>query len=253
MTDRIERLARLIQQSRALVAFTGAGASTESGIPDFRSPGGIWTKYTPVMFQDFLASHEARARYWKMHAQMRPAFSNVKPNPTHTVLAELEKQGRLLGLITQNVDRLHHAAGSSEAKVIELHGRNDITKCLSCGLVYDSAEIARLVEKGLDVPVCDDCGGWLKPATISFGQNLIEEDLERAAQWARQADLFLAIGSSLTVHPAASLPWLALQAGAKLVIINAAETPYDLHAHLVINEKSGQVLSAAWEKISKTI
>ncbi|MBU2550661.1 MAG: NAD-dependent deacylase [Proteobacteria bacterium] len=243
MAEASVQLAELIGQARSLVAFTGAGVSTESGIPDFRSPGGLWSRYRPVTFQEFLASHEARVSYWSRYLDMHPVFSGVQPNPGHYALAELERQGRLTAVITQNVDGLHQAAGSSEDKVIELHGRVDVTRCLDCGYTLRTNEVIERVQAGVEVPVCDRCGGWFKPATISFGQSLPAEALDRAIEVSTASDLFLAIGSSLTVHPAAALPGLALRHGARLVILNAMPTDYDQNAHLVIQGRSGSILA----------
>jgi NAD-dependent deacetylase len=240
----ISRLADMIKKSGRVVAFTGAGISTESGIPDFRSPGGIWTKYRPVTFQEFLASDKAREDYWTRYKEFFPPFQTVQPNAGHLALATLEKQGRLIGVITQNIDRLHQAAGNAEENVIELHGRVDRTVCLSCGAHRPTADVILEINSEQPVPHCT-CGGWLKPDTISFGQELPQDALERAVHLATNCDLFLAIGSSLTVHPAASLPGLAVESGANLVIINATPTSYDRIAHLVVNNPTGQTLSDA--------
>lgn len=239
----MENLARIIAESRFLVAFTGAGVSTESGIPDFRSPGGIWSKYRPVTYSEFLSSSRARHEYWRRYQEMYPPFCQVKPNPAHFALAELENMGLLKGLITQNIDGLHQAAGNSEDNVVELHGRIDITVCIDCGARLDTGLVIDRVNSGEAVPVCEKCQGLLKPATISFGQELPSDKLEKAISLSRQSDVFLAIGSSLTVHPAAAMPGLALDNGARLIIVNNTSTPYDDNAHLVINSIAGQTLS----------
>jgi NAD-dependent deacetylase len=249
--DSISRLADMIKNAGRVVAFTGAGISTESGIPDFRSPGGIWTKYKPVTYQEFLASNKAREDYWARYTEFFPPFETVKPNAGHLALAELEQQGRLIGIITQNIDRLHQAAGNADENVIELHGRVDITICLSCGLDRPTRDVILGLTSDQPVPQCS-CGGWLKPATISFGQELPQEALEQAVQLAANCDLFLAIGSSLTVHPAASLPGLAVERGASLVIVNVTPTPYDHIAQLVVNKPTGQTLSDVIRRLASS-
>ena len=251
MNDPLEQLVELARKSRLITAFTGAGISTESGIPDFRSPGGVWSRYRPVTFPEFLESGDAREEYWRRYVEMYPSFAEVRPNPGHQALAELERRGRLLGVITQNIDRLHQAAGNSEDRVVELHGRIDRTECLDCGQWIDTGQAVARVEAGEKIPVCEHCGGWLKPATISFGQNLPEEALTRAVELTIQADLFIAVGSSLTVQPAASLPPLATRHQADLVIINNTSTPYDSQARLVINQGAGSVLSALIERLDR--
>ena len=249
--DPISRLAGMIKDADRVVAFTGAGISTESGIPDFRSPGGIWTRYRPVTFQEFLASDKARQDYWARYQEFFPPFQTVQPNAGHLALADLERQGRLKGIITQNIDRLHQLAGNADENVIELHGRVDLTICLSCGAEHPTADVLFKINPEQPVPHCA-CGGWLKPATISFGQELPQEALERSVHLATNCDLFLTIGSSLTVHPAASLPGLAVESGASLVIINATPTSYDPIAQLVVNKPAGQTLSDAIECIERS-
>ncbi len=241
----IERIAQFLSESPNTVAFTGAGISTESGIPDFRSPGGIWTKYQPVYFQDFLASEDARRRYWLMKKEGYHELSKAKPNDGHRALADLESAGKLLGIITQNIDGLHQDAGSQN--VLELHGTSRHCVCLECSARYDPDVIQERLEGGLEIPTCDACGGLLKSATISFGQALPTDVLSAALDLCRRSDLVLALGSSLVVEPAASLPVQVKQAGGRLVIINNTETPLDGLADLVLHEPIGpslqQVLS----------
>ena len=241
----IERIAQFLSESPNTVAFTGAGISTESGIPDFRSPGGIWTKYQPVYFQDFLASEDARRRYWLMKKEGYHELSKAKPNDGHRALADLESAGKLLGIITQNIDGLHQDAGSQN--VLELHGTSRHCVCLECSARYDPDVIQERLESGLEIPTCDACGGLLKSATISFGQALPTDVLSAALDLCRRSDLVLALGSSLVVEPAASLPVQVKQAGGRLVIINNTETPLDGLADLVLHEPIGpslqQVLS----------
>jgi NAD-dependent deacetylase len=210
---------------RDIVFFTGAGISTESGVPDFRSPGGIWTRYQPVYFEEFLNSEEARIRYWKMKKETHELYKNVKPNIGHYSIAAFEKREQLLGLITQNVDGLHSLAGVSEEKIVELHGTDRKITCLQCGKEFDPEPIyARLPEPPAP---CDTCGGPLKPATISFGQPMPVEAMRRAQEWSQAAKIFIVVGSSLVVQPAASFPVLAKQRGAVLAIINRDPTPLD--------------------------
>lgn len=238
--DQIQTLAKLLHDARSAVAFTGAGISTESGVPDFRSPGGIWSKHRPVMFDEFVRSREARARYWKFRMEAYRDFAAAKPNAGHLALAELEWGGRIRAVITQNIDGLHQLAGSR--RVIELHGTARVVSCLGCDKEWSPEEIHARVESGDDAPNCEHCGAPLKSKTISFGQTMPMEALSEGEQLARQADLFLAIGSSLVVEPAASLPRIAARSGATLVILNREETPLDDLATLIIRDPIGEVL-----------
>lgn len=242
--QQIDKLASLIESAQVVVAFTGAGISTESGIPDFRSPGGIWTKYNPEDFtyQKFLSSKESRRLAWE---RLRlSGILDAIPNPAHYALADLERMGRLHCLITQNIDGLHQKAGNSEDIVIELHGTYHWVTCLNCGQRYPSTEILRRLEAGVEIPECDRCGGILKTAAISFGQPMPETEMTQAQHWSTMADLFIVVGSSLVVYPAAQMPLIAVQSSAKLVIVNATATPMDSYAELVIRDKAGQVLPA---------
>jgi NAD-dependent protein deacetylase/lipoamidase len=229
----VEEARRRLRASRRPVAFTGAGVSTASGIPDFRSPGGVWARYRPVTFQEFLASEEARRRYWEYKKETYADIARSRPNAAHLALARLEAEGRLLGVITQNIDGLHQEAGSRT--VIELHGTNRRVECLSCGRTEDAGRIQERLLAGCDLPLCDACGGLLKPATISFGQALRPEVLEEAFGLARRADLLLVLGSSLVVYPAAAIPEAAVAAGASLVIINREPTPLDDRAAVILH------------------
>ena len=249
LAHQLDELAAMIIASQRLVAFTGAGVSTESGIPDFRSPGGVWTRHRPITFQEFVSSHEARQRYWQMQRASYPVIAAAQPNPAHLALAELERLGKLDCIITQNIDGLHQRAGVSPERVIELHGTARWVVCLSCSQRYPRPEIQERVEAGEAVPTCDRCGGWLKPATISFGQAMPERAMREAERRASQADVLLVIGSTLVVYPAASLPGLALAAGARLAIINLSETPYDHAAQVLIRERAGVVMSGVLERI----
>ncbi len=224
------------------MVLTGAGISTESGIPDFRSPGGVWTKYRTVYFDEFLESGDARHEYWRQKSEMHREFASAKPNTGHQVLARWEAASRIRGVITQNIDGLHQLGGSH--RVLELHGTARQAACLDCAARY---EIDPLVEKFLTqsrVPACPECGGRLKHATISFGQTLPADVLMEATRWSREADVVLAIGSSLVVTPAADLPRTAKAHGAKLVIINRDPTPLDPLADAILIRPIGEVLAA---------
>jgi len=242
--DYLKKAAVLLYEAKKIVAFTGAGVSTESGIPDFRSPGGIWEKYRPVYFDEFLSSEEARLAYWRRSRATYPVICSAKPNPTHHALYELEKMGKLEAIITQNVDRLHHKAGNSPERIIEIHGTVAYALCLDCGERYDRDEIQRALEAEdeLSVPTCSHCGGPLKDATISFGQPMPEKEMAEAGRMAQLCDLMLVLGSSLVVYPAAYLPQHAHQSGATLIIINLDPTPFDHLAAVAIQAKTGEVL-----------
>ena len=235
-------VAQWLFEADSAVAFTGAGASTESGIPDFRSPGGVWTKYRTVYFDEFLASAEARHEYWRQKSEAHADFAKATPNSGHQALARWESLGRLIGVITQNIDGLHQRAGSRN--VLELHGTALEIGCLDCRRRYDADPMVAQFLARQAVPECLACGSSLmKHATISFGQALAPDVLQTAYAWAKRSRLFLAIGSSLVVEPAASLPRKAKEYGARLVIINRDPTPQDALADLVIQRPIGETLS----------
>lgn len=243
--EELRAAADLLGGARRLVVLTGAGISTESGIPDFRSPGGLWSRYDPteLTFQRFCASAETRRRYWEMGAELYPVLKAAQPNAAHRFLAALEHRGGLRRLVTQNIDGLHQRAGSSAERVIEIHGTALEVACLSCGARQDRDPVqARFAAGDLD-PRCP-CDGLLKPATISFGQAMPERETAMALADAAEADVFLVVGSSLVVYPAASLPGVALEHGAELVIINREPTPYDHVATLALQGSAGAILSA---------
>ena len=244
MDDQIAIGAGLISESLRILVFTGAGMSTESGIPDFRSPGGIWDKYDPsdFYFQKFLSDEKAREKYWKMSTEFYDGMKDAVPNTAHLALKTLEENGKLSAIVTQNIDNLHQKAGNSKEKIIEIHGTAFSVSCLSCGTKYDRDEIENRLLLGEKVPYCDKCSGVLKPDTISFGQAMPEEKMARAIQYAGECDLCLVLGSSLVVYPAASVPAHAVQSGAKLMIINRDQTPLDAHADLVINHSLSKTL-----------
>jgi len=243
--DDLEQARRLLSRSGRAVAFTGAGVSTASGVPDFRSPGGIWSRYRPVTIQEFKASEEARRRYWLYKKETYADFAHAKPNATHAVLARREAEGRLLGVITQNIDGLHQDAGSRN--VVELHGTNRRWECLGCGRTGPAAEAQERLLAGEDVPTCRDCAGPLKAATISFGQALKPEVLEEAFALARAADLMIVLGSSLVVYPAAAIPEAAAAAGAPMIIINREPTPLDGLATVALKGEVERLLPALVE------
>ena len=236
-----QQIASYLEESGRAVAFTGAGISTESGVPDFRSPGGVWSKYKPVMFQDFLVSADARRQYWRMKKEGYWEMRRARPNAGHQALARLEAAGKLAAVVTQNIDGLHQDAGSR--RVVELHGTSRSVVCLQCEARYDPDAIQARLESGDEIPLCDRCGGALKSATVSFGQVLPQDVLSDAINLCRGANLVLAIGSSLVVEPAASLPLQAKRDGARLVILNGTETPLDRIADVVLREPIGESLA----------
>ncbi|HLF48121.1 MAG TPA: Sir2 family NAD-dependent protein deacetylase [Methylomirabilota bacterium] len=252
MSEQIERLAELVFGARHLVAFTGAGVSTESGIPDFRSPGGIWDRFDPNEFtyQNFVGSEAGRRRYWELGRTTYPVIRRAEPNPAHHALVTLWRMGRLDCVITQNIDDLHQRAGLPDELVLELHGNATRARCLSCETVYERERIQQWLEAGVDVPQCDPpCGGIIKPRTVMFGEAMPQRELEEAERRARASDLFLVVGSSLVVYPAASMPLHAKQAGARLAIVNLSETPHDPQADLVIRGSAAAVLAAVVERV----
>ncbi|MEW5922220.1 MAG: Sir2 family NAD-dependent protein deacetylase [Bacillota bacterium] len=234
------------------VVFSGAGISTESGIPDFRSPGGLWERFDPeeLSFPRFVASAQSRRRYWEFYRENWRLSREARPNPAHCAVAALEQLGRLSVVITQNIDGLHQKGGSSPEKVLELHGNMWEVRCLSCARTYPWVEIFQRLEQGGEVEDCV-CGGLLKPATVSFGQSLPGEVLEEARRHSINSDLFICIGSSLVVYPAASFPQMAKHKGARLVIINREPTSLDDMADLVISGEAGPVMTAVTDLLKK--
>ncbi len=235
-------VAEAVREARRAIAFTGAGISTESGISDFRSPGGLWSRMKPVMYGDFLRERSERVRYWQMRNELYRETRGAKPNDGHQALAELERRGLLRAVITQNIDGLHQDAGTK--RVIELHGTNRVVACVSCAKEWHPDEILARIEAGEDAPDCDACGKPLKSRTISFGQTMPPDLMQESFQLARQCEVCLAVGSSLVVEPAASVPRVAAESGARLFIINREETPLDHLAELVIQESIGEVMRA---------
>ncbi len=249
---RIGCLVGLVAAAQRLVAFTGAGVSTESGIPDFRSPGGVWDRFDPseFTFQNFIATEHGRKRYWELGRTIYPVVRRAEPNPAHHALVTLWRLGKLDCVITQNIDNLHQRAGLPDDRVIELHGNATRARCLSCEKHYERGHIQEWLDAGIEVPVCDPpCGGIIKPYTIMFGEAMPQREMEEAERRARRADLFLVIGSSLVVYPAAYIPLHAKQAGATLTIVNLTETPHDEQADLVIRGSAATVLSTVVERV----
>lgn len=251
--DGIARLATLIADAERLVTFTGAGISTESGIPDFRSPGGIWNRYKPIDYQTFMASDEGKREYWRRGRNTYAVIREAKPNVAHLALAELERRGILLGLITQNIDGLHTSAGTSSARLVELHGTAHHVYCLTCGARTPRDEISARLDAGESIPACARCGGVLRAATVAFGEPMPREPWRQALDWARRSDLFLVIGSSLVVNPAAQLPLVAAGAGAYLAIINQTPTPLDSAAHLLLRGSAGMIMERVMTEVRRRL
>jgi NAD-dependent deacetylase len=228
MTAELEQLVGYIRKAHSIMIFTGAGISTGSGIPDFRGPNGVWTRRRPVYYQDFMTSEAARIEHWDYKLEAWPAFRAARPNPVHQAIVKLENMGRVAAVLTQNIDGLHALAGSDRGHLIELHGTNLLVECQTCHWRGDPEPCFEKFQIHRKPPLCD-CGGYLKPATISFGQNLDALALERAGEAARRADLVVALGSTLSVHPAASFPLLAANRGIPYVIINRGATDQDDH------------------------
>jgi NAD-dependent deacetylase len=223
------------------VALTGAGISTESGIPDFRSPGGLWSQNMPIHYDDFVSSAEMRAEAWRRKFVLDDATQGVVPNIAHHVLARLAEEGRLEAVVTQNIDGLHLAAGTPRDRLIEIHGNGTYAKCLSCNRRYELGWVRKRYEATGQSPPCEECGGHVKSGTISFGQAMPFEETRRAEELSMQADVFLALGSSLVVYPAAALPLIAKRNGAILIVVNREPTPMDEFADLLIHSSLGVV------------
>jgi NAD-dependent deacetylase len=237
-------LSELLAGARRILVFSGAGISTGSGIPDFRGPNGVWKHRPPVYFDEFLASERKRIEYWEYKAEYYERFLAARPNASHAAVVTLEEKGRLEAIVTQNIDGLHQAAGSSDELVVEVHGTNRFVECTSCDKRLAPAPVVAWFLEHRTCPTCA-CGGWLKSATISFGQPLRPEVLERAFACAKRADLVLALGSTLSVQPAASVPLYAVRAGAPYVIINQGPTEHDSIATLRLEGDVGEILPAA--------
>jgi NAD-dependent deacetylase len=247
-------LAELILKAKKVVVFTGAGISTESGIPDFRSPGGIWSKYDPGEFtyQGFIADPETRKKQWKM--MVESGFTKeTEPNSAHYAIAELDRLGKLDCVITQNVDNLHQKAGVPDDKVFELHGNMQWVVCLSCHRRFPIEEALRRIREGEEIPDCPHCYGILKPDAVFFGEQLPQKTLMEATYHSQNCDLFIVIGSTLVVYPAAYMPMYAKNAGVMLAIINLTPTDFDQYATVVIQGKAGEIMSDVMEKVRDKI
>jgi NAD-dependent deacetylase len=245
MDDAVAALRRLIEDAHRVVVFTGAGISTESGIPDFRSPGGIWTRQNPIYFDKFLASEDARRETWRRRFEMEPVLRAARPNRGHVAVAALVATGKVDAVITQNIDGLHQASGIPARQVIELHGNTTYATCLDCAARYEIADLAAVFAADGRAPRCAHCAGLVKTATVSFGQAMPAAAMVRAEEAVLEADLCLAIGSSLVVYPAAGFPRLAKRNGARLAILNREETELDPLADLVLHRSIGETLGAA--------
>ncbi|MFY9609550.1 MAG: Sir2 family NAD-dependent protein deacetylase [Blastocatellia bacterium] len=239
----IADLSKLLEASRRVVVFTGAGISTESGIPDFRSPGGFWSNNEPIYFKDFLAWEDMRREAWRRKLALEEAFNRALPNRGHRAIAHLVSKGKVTSVITQNIDGLHQRSGVPDEKVIELHGNSTYAVCLSCARRYELTPILAKFSIDEQPPECE-CGGLIKTATISFGQPMPAKAMQDASRETGACDLFLAVGSSLVVYPAAGFPALARQRGARLVIVNRDPTDLDYLADLVLNTEIGETLGA---------
>jgi len=238
----VEQLGDMIAAANVIVPFTGAGISTESGIPDFRSPGGLWSRNRPIPYDEFVASQDARDESWRRRFNMEPTFAVARPGRGHRALAALYKAGKIPAVITQNIDNLHQSSGFAADHVVELHGNTTYARCIGCDKHYDLIWAKQRFDSTGKAPNCDDCGGPVKTATISFGQAMPEDAMRRASELAQNCDLFLVVGSSLVVWPAAGMPLLAKNCGARLVIVNNEPTEQDDAADLVIRYDIGETL-----------
>ena len=237
------QLANAIDAARNIVIFTGAGISTESGVPDFRSPGGVWSRMKPIYFQEFVSDEERRREAWSRVFSGAARWTGAAPNDGHTAVARLIAEGRASAVITQNVDNLHQQSGIPDSQIIELHGNAHYARCLACALRHEFEEFRESFLEHAQIPVCRACGGLVKSATISFGQSMPEEPMERAEAATLDCDLFLVLGSSLVVYPAAGFPLMAKQNGAMLAIVNREATDQDPHADIVLHDEIGPALS----------
>jgi NAD-dependent deacetylase len=246
----VDQLSELLRRAQRVLVFTGAGVSTASGIPDFRGPQGVWTRRAPVYYQDFIASEEARREYWEFKLEGWPVFRDAKPNAAHSAIVELERMGKLECVVTQNVDGLHQAAGTSRDKLIELHGTNSEVQCARCKKRETPERCMKEFERTRVSPRCLVCGALMKPAVVMFGESLNMDDLARAGQASERADLVLSLGSSLVVTPAADVPLVGVLRGAPYVIINRGPTPHDSLAELRIDNDVVAVLPPAVAALS---
>ena len=250
MDKKIKRIATKIRQQGKNIIFTGAGISTESGIPDYRSQGGIWDKFRPVYFDEFMSSRKSREEYWRRWQELYQGIQQAQPNAGHTTIARLYQLGLLEAVITQNVDGLHQAAGITEDGIIELHGNTRRIRCMSCRKITSTTDTWKRLQSGDAAPECE-CGGYLKPDTISFGQAMPVSEVEKAAALSRNCDFFMVVGSTLLVQPAAHMPVYARQNDAFLAIVNLSETPCDNMCDVLIRDKAGEVLQSIVQEVEK--
>jgi NAD-dependent deacetylase len=250
MKNEITQIARKIKEGGKNVVFTGAGISTESGIPDYRSQGGIWDKFRPVYFDEFMPSKESRVEYWRRWGELYQGIVRAKPNAAHMSLARLNEMGLLQAVVTQNIDGLHQASGLADEKIVELHGNTCRIRCMSCQKISPIDEVQQRLTTGDPAPECE-CGGFLKPDTISFGQAMPAAEVEKSVTLSRECDFFLIVGSTLLVQPAAQMPVYAKSNGAFLAIINLSETPCDDICDVLIREKAGYVLQQIVREVEK--
>ena len=250
MKEQIDQIAAKIKKGGSNIVFTGAGISTESGIPDYRSQGGIWDKFRPVYFDEFMSSRESRIEYWSRWVEMHRGIEQAKPNPAHLALARLHDMGLLQAVVTQNVDGLHQESGLPDEKVIELHGNTRRIRCMSCRQIVPTPAIKQKLAEGDPAPGCE-CGGYFKPDTISFGQSMPVAEVEKASALSQGSDFFMVVGSTLLVQPAAHMPYHAKDRGAFLAIVNLSETPCDEMCDVLIREKAGAVLQKIVKEVEK--
>jgi NAD-dependent deacetylase len=249
--NEINQIAAKIAENNSNIVFTGAGISTESGIPDYRSKGGLWDKFQPIYFDDFMTSKEARVEYWRRKTELYNDLINAQPNAAHLALFELYELGLVEAIITQNIDGLHHKSGIPEERIIELHGNTLRVRCMSCDKLISIEEAHDRIADGDLAPECE-CGGYFKPDTISFGQAMPEKEVNRSIKLSSSANVFLVIGSTLLVQPAALMPDYAKKAGAFLAIINLSQTPYDNACDALIIAKAGEILPRILKQIQFT-
>ncbi|MFO0990913.1 MAG: Sir2 family NAD-dependent protein deacetylase [Hyphomicrobiales bacterium] len=249
MSEVLDELVGLVQSARRCVLFSGAGISTDCGVPDFRSPNGLWTQFRPIPFADFLKSPETRLEAWRRYFIIHAAFSDAVPGPAHRAVADLVAKGRVHTIITQNIDDLHRRAGVEADRIIEVHGNGTFAKCLSCGRRHELDWVREEIAQTNQVPACLECGGLVKSATISFGQPMPDAEMAAARAATLDSDLFLAVGSSLQVYPASGLPIIAKHNRAKLVIINREPTPLDSFSDLAIHAELGETLNHVVQRL----
>jgi NAD-dependent deacetylase len=252
MDDKIVLIADKIKENGKNVVFTGAGISTGSGIPDYRSQGGIWDKFRPVYFDEFMSDREAREEYWRRWQELYQGIRQARPNAGHTAIARLDRMGLLAALITQNVDGLHQEAGLADEKIIELHGNTRRIRCMTCRNITSTAETQKRLQSGDAAPECA-CGGYLKPDTISFGQAMPVDAVEKASTLSHTSDFFMVVGSTLLVQPAAHMPVYAKQNNAFLAVVNLSETPCDDMCDVLIRDEAGNVLQRIVEEVEGSL